>query len=235
MITTQTRQFAPPSPKRKEIFPVQTFCPFTYAALRALSLCNCPEAANPAAAPPLSAPTRTAVKRPHRNEDALREAVAAQLKLHPHDQILEVGFGTGDTLGALLARAPQGRVIGVESSLALVTQVARRHQFSIKAGRLELEQADVEALPYEYARFHKVLVATDYVAWKNPEPCLNELQRVLQAGGQLVIGLPLKTRWHWAGFTLEEAQEAAGLVRWVGFQEVNLTQGEGWACVTATR
>ena len=218
---------------------MQTFCPFTYAALRALALCNCPEAANPAAAPPLIAPTPTAVKRQPRLEAALREAAAAQLKLHPHDQILEIGFGAGDTLGALLARAPQGRVIGVETTLALVTQAARRHQFSIKAGRLELEQADVEALPYEYARFHKVLVATDYVAWKNPEPCLNELQRVMQTGGQLVIGLPLKTRWHWAattyGFTLEEAQEAAGLVRWVGFQEVAFTQGEGWAYVTATR
>ena len=218
---------------------MQTFCPFTYAALRALALCNCAEAANPAVAPPLSWPQPSVAKRQPYNEAALREAAAAQLNLHPHDQILEVGFGAGDTLGALLARAPQGRVIGIEGSLALVTQAARRHQFSIKAGRLELEPADVEALPYEYARFHKVLVATDYVAWKNPEPCLNELQRVLQTGGQLVIGLPLKTSWHWAsatnGFTLEEAQEAAGLVRWVGFQEVKFTQGDGWACVTAMR
>ena len=218
---------------------MQTFCPFTYAALRALALCNCAEAANPAAVPPLSWTPQPAIKRHSHSDAALREAVATQLNLHPHDQILEVGFGAGDTLGALLARAPQGRVIGVEGSLALVTEAARRHQFSIKAGRLELEQADVEALPYEYARFHKVLVATDYVAWKNPEPCLTELQRVMQAGGQLVIGLPLKTRLRWAsttdGFTLEEAQEAAGLVRWVGFQEVAFTQGDGWACVTATR
>ena len=218
---------------------MHTMCPFTWAALRALSLCNCPEAANPAAAPPISRPQRTAVKRESRRDAALREAAAAQLTLHPHDQILEVGFGAGDTLGALLARAPQGRVSGVECSMELVTQAARRHQFSIKAGRLELEQADVEALPYEYARFHKVLAATDYVEWKNPEPCLIELQRVMQAGGQLVIGLPLKTRLRWAsaadGFTLEEAQEVAGLVRWVGFQAVEFTQGDGWACVMATR
>ena len=218
---------------------MQTFCPFTYAALRALALCNCPEAANPAAAPPISWPQRAAVKRQSQRDAELREAAAAQLNLHPHDHILEVGFGAGDTLGALLARAPRGRVIGVERSMELVTQAARRHQFSIKAGRLELEQADAEALPYEYARFNKVLAATDYAQWENPEYCLTELQRVLQAGGQLVIGLKLKTRPRWAsatgGFTLEEAQEVAGLVRWVGFQEVRFINLDGAACVTATR
>ncbi|NOT62405.1 MAG: class I SAM-dependent methyltransferase [Acidobacteria bacterium] len=214
---------------------MQTFCPFTYAALRALALCNCAEAANPAVVPPFNwARWQTAEK--HQDEGEFRQSIAAQLNWQADDLILEIGFGAGDTLGWLLAQTPRGHVIGVERSTQLVTQAARRHQFSIKAGRLELDQAEPEALPYEFARFSKVLVATDYATWQTAEYCLNEVQRVLQTGGRLAIGIPLKTRRRReGGFTFEEAQEVAGLVRWVGFQEVELKHGEGWACVTATR
>ena len=149
--------------------------------------------------------------------------------------MLEIGFGEGDTLGWLVAQTPRGYVVGLERHLPLVTQAARRHQFSIKAGRLELEQAEPEALPYEFARFSKVIVSTAYPTWQEPEYCLNEARRVLQIGGQLAIGLPLKTRRRDIGFTFEEAQEVAGLVRWVGFLEVELKHGKRWACVTATR
>jgi SAM-dependent methyltransferase len=216
--------------------PVQTFCPFTYAALRALALCNCAEAASPAATPPFRWAHRHSAERGDHQREQLRQTMAEQLTWQADDQVLEIGFGAGDTLGWLLAQTLRGQVFGLERSLQLVTQAARRHQFSIKAGRLELEQAEPEALPYEYARFSKVLVATDYITWETPEYCLNEIQRVLQTGGQLAIGLPLKTRRQRnVGFSFEEAQEVAGLVRWVGFQQVELKHGDGWACVTAVR
>lgn len=221
---------------------LHTVCPFTWAALRALSLCQCPEAANPAAVPPLPGLPWLAAKHQQHHEADIRQAILNQLIWQPDDHVLAIGFGAGDALGTLLARAPQGHVAGVERSLERVTQAARRHQFSIKTGRLELEQAEPEALPYEYARFNKVLVATDYAHWPNPEQCLTELQRVLQPGGQIALGLPLKTRARWQRtdkrFNWDEAQEVAGLVRWVGFEQVKLvsTSGaNGWACVTARR
>lgn len=215
---------------------MQSFCPFTYAALRALALANCAEAANPTAVPPFRWVRSQAGKCPDAKAQEMRQTIATQLNWQADDQVLEIGFGAGDTLGWLLAQTPCGSVIGVERSLHLVTQAARRHQFSIKAGRLELEQAEPEALPYEYARFSKVLVTTDYPTWETPEYCLNEIQRVLQPGGQVAIGLSLKMKWHRNhGISFEEAQEAAGLVRWVGFQQVELKHGEGWACVTAAR
>ncbi len=218
---------------------MQTFCPFTYAALRALALCNCAEAANPAARPPLSPPlswTRwRADKHNGFKESDLRQTIATQLEWQADDQVLEIGFGEGYTLGWLVAQTPRGYVIGVERQLPLITQAARLHQFSIKAGRLELEQAEPDALPYEFARFSKAIVSTAYPTWETPEYCLNEVRRVLQTGGQLAIGLPLKTRRRDGGFSFEEAQEVAGLVRWVGFHEVELKHGKGWACVTATR
>ncbi|MBI1764621.1 MAG: methyltransferase domain-containing protein [Acidobacteria bacterium] len=176
----------------------------------------------------------------YKNEAMNRFAVE-QLRLAPDDQVLEIGFGHGKTIELMAGQVTRGLVAGVDLSMTMVTQAAKHNEAAIKAGRVELQQGSVSNIPYEYARFSKVVAANNYQFWPNPELDLTEIQRVLQPGGKLVLGLRLHSDSPLAlapGFKVEEVQEIAGLVRWVGFQNVRVETrqpGREAACVIAER
>lgn len=176
-----------------------------------------------------------------RNAPLNRFAVA-MLDVQPADQVLEIGFGHGRALGMIAAQATQGYVAGVDISPVMVQQAARRNRDLIKAGRAEVCQGTVANLPYEYARFDKVLAVNNYQFWPNPEFNLSEIQRVLRHDGLLVLCMrlqePNKTLQFAPGFSQEELEEVLGLVRWVGFRDVQMVRrpvGYTAACVTARR
>lgn len=176
----------------------------------------------------------------YKNEAMNRFAVE-QLRLAPDEQVLEIGFGPGRTIELMATQVPHGLVAGIDHSMTMVTQAAKRNEAAIKAGRVELQQGSVSNIPYEYARFSKVVAVNNYQFWPNHELDLTEVQRVMQPGGKLVLGLRLHSDHPLAmipGFKDEEVQEIAGLVRWVGFQNVRVekhTHGREAACVTAER
>ena len=173
--------------------------------------------------------------------EALNQFAVEQLDLQATDQVLEIGFGPGKTLERLSAQVTRGLVAGVDHSMTMVTEAARRNQFLIKTGRLEVQHASVSSLPYEYARFDKVVAVNNYQFWPNPELDLTEIQRVMRKGGRLVLGLRLASTSAFSfipGFQPEEVAEIAGLVRWVGFEDVKIEQrrlGREAACITARR
>ncbi len=173
--------------------------------------------------------------------EAINRFAVEQLALAPDDQALEIGFGHGRTIALMAEQVTGGLVAGVDLSLTMVMQAARRNEATIKAGRVELQQGSVSNIPYEYARFNKVVAVNNYQFWPNPELDLTEIQRVLKPGGRLILGLRLHSDSHFAmapGFKEEEVEEIAGLVRWVGFQEVRIERrelGRTAVCVVARR
>ena len=150
------------------------------------------------------------------------------LDVQPEDQVLEIGFGHGHAIQMIAERAHRGVVAGVDISGVMVRQAAKRNRALILAGRVELNQASVANLPHEYARFDKVLAVNNYQFWPNAEHNLTEIQRVLGEGGLLVLCLRLKTPGRLfqmaPGFTEQEVDEVVGLMRWVGFREVQLAR-----------
>ncbi len=164
------------------------------------------------------------------------------LDVQPQDQILEIGFGHGKTIEMMAKQARLGLVAGVDLSGVMVRQAAKRNRAAILAGRVELCQGSVANLPYEFARFNKVLAVNNYQFWPNPEFNLDEIRRVLRQGGLLALGLRMKDsgkKFQLApGFSREEVEEIAGLVRWVGFHGVKIVErraGYQTACVIAKR
>lgn len=178
----------------------------------------------------------TAIK----NEPMNRFAVE-MLDVQPEDQALEIGFGHGHAIQMIAERAHQGLVAGIDASDAMVRQAAKRNRELIKAGRVELCQGSVSNIPYEYARFNKVVAVDNYQFWPHAEFNLGEIQRVLGADGLLVLCLRMKAPHRWMqlapGFTREEIEEIAGLVRWVGFRDVQIVErrADEAACVIARR
>jgi len=178
-----------------------------------------------------------------KNEQMNRFAVEA-LDVRPEDQALEIGFGHGHAIRLIAERAHQGVVAGIDPSDAMVRHAAKRNRELIKAGRVELCQASVSNIPYEYARFNKVLAVDNYQHWPQAEFNLGEVQRVLRPGGLLVLCLRMQRPLMLVpGLAREEVEEAAGLVRWVGFHDVRTIyrsrhgsgQRDGAACITARR
>ncbi len=172
----------------------------------------------------------------------MNDFAVEMLDVQPEDQILEIGFGHGRTIRKMAERAETGFVAGLDISEVMVRQASKRNRESIKAGRVEVCQGSVSNIPYEYARFNKVLAVNNYQFWPNPELNLDEIRRTLCEDGLLVLCLRMKktdNSFQLApGFTEEEVNEVVGLVRWVGFRDVETARSKTRreaACVIARR
>ena len=138
-----------------------------------------------------------------------------RLPRQPAGRVLDVGCGTG---GALPWLGEFGRVAGLERH-PLAVRLAARH-----AGR-QLVCADVGALPFRDASF-AILTAFDVLYHRDVADdgvALQELVRVLQPGGWLVLRLPaydwlrgahddmVQTRHRYTRWEVRRKLAAAGL------------------------
>lgn len=172
--------------------------------------------------------------------DRMNRFAAEVLDVQPADQVLEIGFGRGRTIGLLAERAEHGYIAGVDLSDVMVRKAAKRNLDQILAGRVELCRGSVADLPFEYARFTKVLAINNYQFWPNAELNLTEIQRVMREDALLVLCLRLHSprKFSLPGFTHEQLEETVGLLRWVGFRNITIEQrrlDRDVACILAWR
>lgn len=149
------------------------------------------------------------------------------------EQVLEIGCGNGRLVSALARQAEF--VAGIDLSDVMVRQAVKHNAGLIAAGRVELCCGSVNNLPYEYARFDRALAVSSYQFWPNQEHNLDEVRRVLRPGGRLVLALRTQAAQFALGLSAEEIEEAAGLVRWVGFEDVTIMTRGVAVCVTGRR
>ncbi|HEX2103739.1 MAG TPA: methyltransferase domain-containing protein [Solirubrobacteraceae bacterium] len=120
---------------------------------------------------------------------ALDDEIAALLDPRPTDRVLEVGHGPGTTIARLAELVPSGRVVGVDPSVVMHRQAARRNRRRIAARRVELHVASAERLPFDDGGFDRALTLHSLHHWSDPERGLAEIGRVLVPGGRLLVGL----------------------------------------------
>src|SRR5262249_15039431 len=83
----------------------------------------------------------------HRPSNRLRSRwVVSLLDVRPADRVLEIGFGPGVAIAALV-RAGAGHVYGVDHSAVMLRQASRRNAAAVRAGRVTLVEAPVDRLP----------------------------------------------------------------------------------------
>ena len=103
------------------------------------------------------------------------------------DHVLVVGCGHGRSLAALAARAPRGKVVGVDPS-GLMAEIARkRNRRLAKASRVKVIVATADNLPFPDATFDKALCVHVVYFWPDLETPLAEIARVLKPGGRLAL------------------------------------------------
>jgi ubiquinone/menaquinone biosynthesis C-methylase UbiE len=140
-----------------------------------------------------------------------RERLRAALQPQPGDRVLEVGPGTGYyTLDVARCLSPAGRLDIFDLQQAMLDHTMRR------AGERGLSnivptRGDARSLPYDDASFDAAYLVTVLGEIPDQGAALQELVRVLEPGGRLVVG-ELFGDPHWVSpARLRERTEAAGL------------------------
>jgi SAM-dependent methyltransferase len=101
--------------------------------------------------------------------------------------ILDVGCGGGQTVQALAALAPEGKVIGLDYSPASVAVSCETNAKAIEAGRVQIEQDSVAALPFPDLTFDLVTAVETHYYWPDLPANVREILRVLKPGGTFAL------------------------------------------------
>ncbi len=101
------------------------------------------------------------------------------------EDILEIGFGPGRTLGLLVERGAS--VTGVEVSEEMVRLAGRRNSELVRTGVLPLHRGTGDTLPVDSDSQDAVLSVHNVYFWSKPEATLAEIVRVLRPGGRVLL------------------------------------------------
>jgi ubiquinone/menaquinone biosynthesis C-methylase UbiE len=148
-----------------------------------------------------------------------------QLALEPSERLLDIGFGGGLLIRQALSAAPGAFVAGIEVSKPMLDRGRRAFRAPIRAGRVEILEADVAAIPYGRDWFDKAAAINTMHFWPQPAAGLREVWRVLKPGGLLVVAVRPReflerVRFTGLGFTPFDDEQLRCLLDAAGFEQM---------------
>ena len=115
-----------------------------------------------------------------------KQRVRTLLDLHPGQQVLDAGTGTGEDAQEMAKLvAPGGLVVGLDVSQIMIDEAKRRVQDPSLP--LRFVQGDIQHLPFEHATFDRCYADRTFIHLPDPQLALSELVRVTKPGGQILI------------------------------------------------
>ena len=190
---------------------------------------------------------RAMLARMNESHAKLVEWGLAHIDLAPHDTVLDIGCGGGNTLARMAQRVTEGHLVGIDYAETSVEASRAFNAALIAAGRMEILHGSVESLPFEDGHFDAVVTVESFYFWPNPEECLKEVARVVKKGGTFLLlaeiyernDLPESIREKIAGYQLTNPtpEEFERLFRAAGFAavETHFKDGEYWIAVRGVR
>jgi SAM-dependent methyltransferase len=103
---------------------------------------------------------------------------------------LDVGCGTGALIEAVLEDRAPSRLAGVDASAGFLALARQR----LRAGGVELHEADAQALPFNDGEFDRVVSGLVLNFIPNPALAIAEMARVARRGGTVAVYV-----WDYAG------------------------------------
>jgi len=117
-----------------------------------------------------------------------RRFAVRQIKYDENGRVLDIATGTGDVALEIAARTPETvTIVGVDFSGEMVELGREKIRNSAFAGRINLDVAPCEALPFGEESFDSVTIAFGIRNVVDRLQGLKEMQRVLKKGGRVVI------------------------------------------------
>jgi SAM-dependent methyltransferase len=100
-------------------------------------------------------------------------------------RVLEIGCGPGLALAAMCDRVTAGRIVGLDHSLLMLAQGAKRNARAIEAGRLQLHLGGLDALAELSGNFDVVYSINVAMFWRDRLSALRLIRTALRPGGLL--------------------------------------------------
>src|SRR5207248_10936484 len=122
------------------------------------------------------------------DEASARDAYLELLGLSAGERVLDIGCGSGVVTRAIARRvAPDGHVIGFDSSPALL-DIARQYAKDAGLDKLiELRAGDCRELPFAAGAFDVAFAATVLAHVPQAERAIGEMVRVTRSGGRVAV------------------------------------------------
>lgn len=159
-------------------------------------------------------------------------AVYRSLHLQPRERVLEIGFGNGRLLPALMSCADELSYAGVDIAETMVAEATAFNADLIAAGRASFQLASAGALPFADRSFDKVFAVNVIYFWQEPIRPLAEIRRVLRPGGLSCIASVISRPGEPAppyirpefGFHRRDLDTLLALHREAGFRQIDVDQ-----------
>lgn len=154
-------------------------------------------------------------------------------------QALDIGCGGGANLLRLLALCPHGTVTGVDYAPTSVEESRKTADDAIEAGRCQVVQGDVSALPFDGNAFDFAMACETIYFWPDLDKALAEVRRVLRSQATFLVicemSDPNDPRFTDAKdlLTVYEPDELRKRFEQAGFAGVKLHIQDEWYCLVA--
>lgn len=149
------------------------------------------------------------------------------LQLKAGDQVLELGMGNGYFIPALFEKENNIQYTGLDLSDVMVQEAITLNRDVIRAGRVQILEGNADALPFEAEAFTKVFAVNVLYFWQPPAITLQEIYRVLQPGGEIMLAFRTKRTMEQLafvdqGFTLYDTETVQQMLQNIGFQVTDI-------------
>ncbi len=160
----------------------------------------------------------------NRRNRILNEITLNNLDVTAGDSILEVGIGGGYLVGRMIPLLSDGYLVGIDNAPMLIRRAQKKFNRQIDEGAVSIQCADVRKLPFPDGAFNKVCSVNSFFYWKDTAAGFNEISRVLQVSGRLVLTFTaaecLRDRFCFDENHIFDPKEISGLLEHLGFHHV---------------
>ncbi|MCY7367722.1 MAG: class I SAM-dependent methyltransferase [Chamaesiphon sp.] len=163
----------------------------------------------------------------NKGNEKINHLAVKGLDIQQADRVLDVGFGGGATIKEMLKLIDMGKIYGVDFSQPMVETAKQKFRRSIKSGKVSIEFANVNQLPFDDNIFDKICTVNTIYFWEAPLVGLREIRRVMKSNGRLVIGIRSADKMKDLPFTqhnfkLYDPEAVRDLLIGAGFNRVSI-------------
>ncbi|MEO6719620.1 MAG: class I SAM-dependent methyltransferase [Ferruginibacter sp.] len=164
------------------------------------------------------------------NVHIIRDALKA-LNAEAGDNILEIGMGNGFFVNEILEKSESINYTGCDYSELMIQESEKLNSEWISRGQAKFILSNLSSLPFKNEVFDKIFTINTIYFWDDEVKALNEIKRVIEPNGKIIIAFRPKhltekypfTRY---GFNQFSKTDVANLVSNNGFSLIDIIENQ---------